>query len=361
MTQEWQQHSIRPGLIVARSLQSDRVMEPRDTQTRALLMLAAMLLIWFVAVRHAHAQTIATTQTPQSTTQTPQGPANQPQTQPAPQKPEPPPNIPLFPRYRRGLYKNGLGLWVIDGPPQSPPLFTDDPGVPDKGEWEINFTVRGDLAKSEKAVDFLHVDANYGVLPTLFGHEIPMQLKLEGPVSGFKEEGQGFSTGIGPVEAGVKLNFYGNDDQAIELAVYPQFEFSFGDTFVEKGLVDPGQTFILPVLVSKQFHFVTLVFNGGIEHPINDTERSTMGTAGAAFGFAVRRHFAVMGEFRYESPFTGDDDRIAIVNGGVMQSLGHYAVLYGNVGRSVWTADGEAHWFVGTGLKIVITPDKKKK
>jgi hypothetical protein len=204
------------------------------------------------------------------------------------------------------------------------------------------------------------VDANYGLRPTWFGHEVPLQLKLEGPVSGFKESGEGFSTGIGPVEAGVKFHVYGNDDKAIELSVYPQFEFGFGDTFVDKGLVDPGQTFILPVLVSKQFHFLTLVFNGGIEHPINDPERSTMGTAGAAVGFAVRRHLALMGEFHYESPFSGDEERIAILNGGVMRSLGHYAVLYGNVGRSVWTADGEAHWFVGTGLKIVITPDKNK-
>ena len=324
--------------------------------------LAATLTAMVLTARNADGQTAtqdpAAPQTTSHTTQTSSTGA-QPS---APQKPEPPPIIPLFPRYRRGLYKNGLGLWVIDGPPQSPPLFTDDPGVPDKGEWEINFTVRGDLAKSEKAVDFLHVDANYGLLPTWFGHEVPMQLKFEGPVSGFKEAGQGFSTGIGPIEAGVKFNLYGSDNQGIELSVYPQFEFGLGDTFVDKGLVDPGQTFILPVLVSKQFHFVTLVFNGGIEHPLNDSERSTMGTAGAAVGFAVRRHLAVMGEFHYESPFRGDgdEDGTAIVNGGVMRSLGHYAVLYGNVGRSVWTADGEAHWFVGTGLKIVITPDKKK-
>jgi hypothetical protein len=44
---------------------------------------------------------------------------------------EPPP--PLFPRHRRGMYKNGLGLQMIDATPQSPPLEVDDPGVPEKG------------------------------------------------------------------------------------------------------------------------------------------------------------------------------------------------------------------------------------
>jgi hypothetical protein len=266
----------------------------------------------------------------------------------------------LFPRFRRGSYKNGLGLWVIDGPPQSPPLFTDDPGVPDKGVYEINFSVQGDLAKSEKAVDYLLVDANYGLLPNWFGHEVPLQLKLEGPVSAFKEAGQAFSAGIGPIEAGVKLNVYANDNKGLALSVYPQLRFGLGDTFVDKGLVEPGQTLLLPVLVGQQFQYVTLVFNGGVEEPINDPGRMTVGTAGAAAGVALRRHFAVMGEVRFESPFHGEEGRIAMVNGGVMESLGHYVVLYGNLGRSVWSADAEAHWFVGTGLKLLIAPNKER-
>jgi hypothetical protein len=43
----------------------------------------------------------------------------------------PPP--PLFTKHSRGMYRNGLGLQVIDATPQSPPLEADDPGVPDKG------------------------------------------------------------------------------------------------------------------------------------------------------------------------------------------------------------------------------------
>ena len=288
-------------------------------------------------------------------TQKPQTPESKTQ---APQKPEPPPNIPLFPRHRRGLYKNGLGLWVIDGPPQSPPLFTDDPGVPDKGEWEINFTTSADLATSAKSIDFLLVDANYGLLPRIFGHELPLQLKLEGPVSAAKENGQPFSAGLGGFETGVKAVVYSNDDQGIELSVYPQIEFGVGSTFVDKGLVDPGQTFDFPVLVSKQFHYLTLVFNGGIETPINDPDRQTIGTFGGAIGLAIRRHFAVMGEVRFESPFHTRDERVLLWNAGVLRSLGHYAVLYGNVGRSMWTADGEARVFLGAGVKILITPDR---
>jgi hypothetical protein len=307
------------------------------------------------------AQDPATPKDQKDKTQGAKAPAPKTQEQKAaPQKPEPPPNIPLFPRYRRGLYKNGLGLWVIDGPSQSPPLFTDDPGVPDKGEYEINFTTSADLASSTKSLEYLNVDANYGLLPRIFGHEVPMQLKLEGPVSAVKEAGQSFSAGLGEFETGLKASVYANDDQGIEVSVYPQLAFGTGSTFVDKGLVHPGQTFDFPVLVSKQFHFVTMVFNGGIEHPINDPDRVTMGTAGAAMGMAIRRHFAVMGEVRFESPFHGRDERVALWNAGVLQSLGHYAVLYGNVGRSFWTADGEPRVFLGVGVKMLIVPDKSR-
>jgi hypothetical protein len=45
--------------------------------------------------------------TPEPQTQSPQAQKPTDPKAQAPQKPEPPPNIPLFPKYRRGLYKNG--------------------------------------------------------------------------------------------------------------------------------------------------------------------------------------------------------------------------------------------------------------
>src|SRR5438105_1120443 len=90
--------------------------------------------------------------------------------------PEPIPKVPpppLFPKHRRGLYRNGQGLEVLDATPQSPPLETDDPGVPEKGEYEVNLTVHGDLSRHAKQFDLLLVDANYGLLPRLRGREIP--------------------------------------------------------------------------------------------------------------------------------------------------------------------------------------------
>src|SRR6266446_668989 len=97
----------------------------------------------------------------------------------------PPP--PLFPKHRRGLYRDRDGLEAIDAAPQSPPLETDDPAVPDNGEYEINLTTHADLSKSAQRLDLLFVDANYGIAPKIAGHELPTQVKFEFPVGATRE------------------------------------------------------------------------------------------------------------------------------------------------------------------------------
>src|SRR6476660_2272560 len=70
------------------------------------------------------------------------------------------PAPPLFPKHRRGLYKNAQGIEVIDATPQSPPLDTDDPGTPDKGEFEFNLSTHLDHTHESQHYELLAVDAN---------------------------------------------------------------------------------------------------------------------------------------------------------------------------------------------------------
>src|SRR5579863_4655024 len=135
----------RPHRQMARGLQPRSAVKPaRPGQTsersRAACWKAglAALALLTLAVR-ALAQTAAEPPSGQDPTLAQQAPATQ---QPAPTTP-----VPLFPRHRRGLYKNGLGLWVLDATPQSPPLDTDDPSVPDKGAYEINLTTDTDASR----------------------------------------------------------------------------------------------------------------------------------------------------------------------------------------------------------------------
>jgi hypothetical protein len=293
---------------------------------------------------------------PQATGEALDGQSDAPSQQ-APDKAEPIPKIPpppIFPKHRRGLYLNGLGLDVLDATPQSPPLDTDDPGVPEKGEYEVNLTIHADLSRHAKEFDLLFVDANYGLLPKVLGREIPTQLKFEVPVAGATDSEHSFTAGIGAAKVGLKANFYNSEHHAIELSFYPQMEFVVGLRPVGKGLAEPGQTLIFPLLVSKDLRYVTLVMNAAVNKPIHDSDRHTTGTFGAGLGLPLTRKFATMAELHSDTRFDSPHNRLLTANLGLMRSIGHTVVLYTNGGHSLVSDDGQGHAYVGVGLKVLI-------
>lgn len=283
-----------------------------------------------------------------------QNPESQPQTNPKPDKQPPPP---LYPKHRRGLYKNALGIQVVDATPQSPPLETDDPGVPDKGEYEINLTTHADFSGGHRAFNFLFIDANYGVLPRLFGHDLPTQVKFEFPVAGAKEPGHPFEIGVGAAKFGLKFNFYNNEHRGASVSVYPQIEFGFpGAASAKKGLSEKGQTLSLPLLAQKEFKHLTLVANGGVDIPLHDPDHGVTGIVGLGFGRAITRHVAAMGDIHFESAFDLRHERLATMNFGIMRRLGDNVVLYAKIGRSIFSDDASGHTYVGVGIKFKPAP-----
>jgi len=268
---------------------------------------------------------------------------------------QPPP--PVFSKHHRGMYKNGLGLWVIDATPQSPPLEVDDPGVPDKGEYEINLTSQTDLSKQLRTFDFASVDANYGILPKILGRKIPTQVKFEFPLAGAKENGDPLKVGIGAAQFGLKFNFYENEHSGASVSFYPQIEFAVpGTAAAEKNLANAGQTLILPLLVRQEFKYLTLVANGGVNQPIQDPQRHPTGSLGFGFGRAITRYLAAMGEVRVESAFDFKRDRLVVVNFGLMRHIRDNMILYANVGRSVFSDEGFEHTYAGIGVKFLLVP-----
>jgi hypothetical protein len=277
---------------------------------------------------------------------------------------QPPP--PLYSKHHRGMYKNRLNLWVINATPQSPPLEVDDPGVPEKGEYEINLTTQADFSKQLRTFDFVLVDANYGVLPKIFGHDLPTQVKFEFPLAGAKRHADPFEVGIGAAQFGLKFNFYNNEYQGVSVSFYPQIEFAVrGSDAAEKDLANAGQTLTLPLLVQKEFKYVTVVANGAVNQPIHDPQRDTTQSLGFGCGRAITRYLAGMGEIRAESAFDFRHDRLVVLNFGAMRRLRDNMILYANVGRSIFSDEVPAHTYVGAGIKFLLmpkelNPDKKQ-
>jgi hypothetical protein len=265
----------------------------------------------------------------------------------------------LYSKHHRGLYKNARGRVVIDATPQSPPLETDDPGVPDKGEWEINLATQADFSKELSAFELLFVDANYGLLPRIFGHALPTQLAIEFPFAGAKAPNESMRVGIGPADVGLKFNFYSNDRHGMYMALYPQIEFAVpGTDAVEKDLAEPGQTFILPLLVQKEFKHMTIVVNAALDQPLHDPDRRTTGTLGLGAGRAMTQHVSAMAEARFTSTFDLAEERLFVVNVGLMRRLRDDVTLFGNVGRSLFSDEGSEHTYVGMGVKLQDAPKK---
>jgi hypothetical protein len=165
--------------------------------------------------------------------------------------------------------------------------------------------------------------------------------------------------GVGAAEIGLKFNFYNNERTGLSMAVYPQVEFALpGSRAPEKGLAESGQTFILPLLISKEFHEFTFVANGGVEKPLNAPDRRLGGTFGVGFGRALTRRMAAMVELGGESGFTAGSERLMFLNVGFVRGV-HNIILYANYGHSILTADGISHSYIGGGLKLLIQPRNK--
>jgi hypothetical protein len=282
---------------------------------------------------------------------------SQGQSPPAPPKNPPPP---LFPKHRRGIYRNLQGLEVIDATPQSPPLETDDPGVPDKGEYELNLTTHADLSHDVQRFDLLFVDVNYGMLPKIAGREFPTQMKFECPLAAVNEHGDPFTVGAGAATFGLKFQVFSNEHSGVAVSVYPQVEFGIpGAGSVEKGLAESGQTLILPLLLLKEFKYLTLVANGGVNEPVRDPERDATATAGIGVGRAMTRKVAAMVELRTESTLDLRRNRLAVVNAGVMRGV-RTIIVYAQAGRSLFSDDGSKHAYIGVGVKLLVKPKERR-
>jgi hypothetical protein len=267
---------------------------------------------------------------------------------------QPPP--PLFRHHHHGTYKNDQGIEVIDATPQSPPLETDDPNVPDPHEWEINLTTLADLSSASQRVDLLLVDANVGFLPAIAGQRVPTQLKFEFPMSGARTAGDRYNFGVGAAKAGVKFNFYADDRLGLSVSIYPQLEFVLPPgNAVKKDLAEPGQRVILPLLISKNFPFGMVVGNAGIETPLHDPDGDFSVPVSLAFGRAVTRKLAAMVEIRGESALTPGAHRLMFVNAGAMRTVGH-VLVYGNWGESLASGDEITHSYLGVGMKMLVRP-----
>jgi hypothetical protein len=246
----------------------------------------------------------------------------------------------------------------MDATPQAPPLDIDDPGVNEAGAYEINMTTRTEFASGGRSYDLFAVDIDYG-LPSILGRRFPAQLECDAPLSASQATGAALSLAAGEMELGLKVSVYQDERRGLAIATGPLVAFSVGSRAVETGVAPPGQTLTVPVLISKESKYVTMVFNAAVSKPLNDPDRRVTGALAIGGGLPITRKFAVMASLRGEGPLNLADDRLLGVTVGVTRALGHDVVVYAHLGRTLFAGDVTRHTSLGVGVKVLSGIDRE--
>jgi hypothetical protein len=131
-----------------------------------------------------------------------------------------------------------------------PPYLTDDPVPTDLGHWEIYAFTAGE-GRGSTIDDDLGFDLNYGPVKGV-------QLTATLPLSFSHAPGEGWGSGTGDVELGVKYRFFHEEEAGVSAAIFPRVILP-----TASHLPSEKARFLLPLWIGKDFAGGTSVFGGG--------------------------------------------------------------------------------------------------
>ncbi len=232
-----------------------------------------------------------------------------------------------------------------------PPFITDDPRTPGDGNWEINAALYTERHPTERIYNAPILDINYGLGPRL-------QLKYQVPYLVVGTDDGPTRSGLGKSLAGVKWRFYKNDEKGLRISTYPQFEFNNPTSSVERGLVDSGVRFFLPIEVTKK------VGPFEINPEVGYWFASSTGAAwatGVVVARQVNQRLELDGELYATANANGSDHWTTFDGGGRYKLQEHFVLLF-MAGRSFREpASGQPQLFGYLGVQFLFSMKHKKE
>lgn len=223
-----------------------------------------------------------------------------------------------------------------------PPLITDDPGTPGEGNWEINIAFTAEKRRTERSYEIPILDINYGL-----GDRV--QLKYEVPWLVLDERGEHTKDGIGNSVFGLKWRFLDQDTDGIDMSVYPQLEFDNYHSSIDRGLVEKGMEFVLPIQLQKSWGTISL--NPELGYVFREYDGNEW-IYGLAMGYQASSNLELLAEI---SGVTGQDfkDDELVFNIGARWKLSETNTLLISAGRSFRdSASGEPEFLLYTGIQF---------
>jgi hypothetical protein len=201
-----------------------------------------------------------------------------------------------------------------------PPLVTDDPETPGNNHWEVNLATVGQHMSAGWEIDAPDADINYGL-----GDNI--QLKLDVPWVFAQESPQGWKSGVGTTQAGIKWRFVDIDDAGFSMSTYPQFSWNPVSASVDRGIAAAGRQVLLPVELAT----VVNEFDLDGEVGRNFVQRGqNQWVAGVVVGHSCGESVECLGEVHVTS---APHDSQTLVNLGIHWKLNESLVLLASIGR----------------------------
>ena len=232
-----------------------------------------------------------------------------------------------------------------------PPFIGDDPGTPGDGNWEINVAAYTERHPTERIYNAPILDANYGWGPRI-------QLKYQVPYLVDGTDGGPTRSGLGKSLAGVKWRFYDNDEKGLEISTYPQLEFNNPTSSVQRGLVDSGVRFYLPIEVTKKVG--PFVVNPEVGYWFADKAGAAW-AIGVVVARQVSKRLELDGEL-YATANTNGSNHWNTYDGGGRYKLGEHFVLLFMAGRSFRGPASEQPQFFGyLGMQFLFSTKHKKE
>jgi hypothetical protein len=148
------------------------------------------------------------------------------------------------------LLAGAAALWAAVPALAGPPYLTDDPIPTDTGHWEIYAFTNGEGSHSNLDGD-AGFDLNYGPAKEV-------QLTATLPLDFSHERADGWRSGTGDVELGVKYRFFHDEEHGLSAAIFPR---AIQPT---SSMGNGGRTkFLLPLWLGKDLAGGTSLFGGG--------------------------------------------------------------------------------------------------
>jgi Putative MetA-pathway of phenol degradation len=241
---------------------------------------------------------------------------------------------------RKLAFLAALAVAGAAGPASAgPPYLTDDPAPTDTGHWEIYAFTAGEGRRSTLDQD-VGVDLNYGAVPGV-------QMTATLPLSFSHAPLEGWRSGTGDVELGVKYRFVNDQRSGFSAAIFPR-------AILPTAAHSPGERtrFLLPLWLEKDFSGGTSVFGGG-GYMINPgSGNRDFWQSAVTVTHELGKTVSVGAEItRQGSDAVGATAQTRAGIGTIVQLSEHYALLF-SVGPTWADRQTSYHFYAALGLNF---------